>query len=69
MIKPRYGHYIGGKFVEPIEGGHFTSFNPATEQPVTEVAEGSAADVARAVEAAREALPAWSALPAIERGK
>ncbi|HED53987.1 MAG TPA: aldehyde dehydrogenase family protein [Phycisphaerales bacterium] len=68
-IKPRYGHYIGGTFVEPIEGKHFTSFNPATEEPVTEVAEGSAADVARAVEAAREALPAWSALPAIERGK
>jgi len=68
-IKPRYGHYIGGKFVEPIDGQHFTSFNPATEEPVTEVADGSAADVARAVEAARDALPAWSALPAIERGK
>lgn len=78
-IKPRYGHFIGGVFVEPRKakrGGdaaaapsHFTTFNPATERPLAEIAHASAADVDAAVAAARAAQPLWAALPAKERGK
>jgi len=68
-IDARHGHYIGGRFVEPKEGGYFATINPATEQPLSEVALGSGADADAAVIAAREALPAWSALTGAERGK
>ena len=68
-LRDRYGHFIGGRFVEPAEGGYFRTVNPATEEVIAEVAEGSKADVHRAVAAAREALPVWSGLPAIERAK
>ncbi len=78
-IKPRYGLFIGGEFVEPQsdaatqqrsdEGLHFATINPATGKTLCEVAQGSPADVDRAVAAAREALPAWAALPGKERAK
>ncbi len=68
-LRDRYGHFIGGAFVEPAEGEYFRTINPATEEVIAEVAEGSKADVDRAVNAAREALPAWSALPGVERAK
>ncbi len=70
-IAPRYGHFINGRFVDPQgEGaGYFATINPASEQRLSEVAQGTASDVDRAVEAARAALPRWQALPAKERGK
>ncbi|TAH34863.1 MAG: aldehyde dehydrogenase family protein [Planctomycetota bacterium] len=68
-IAARYGHFIGGKFVPPAEGKHFPTVNPATEETLSEIALGSAADVDRAVAAAKAALPRWSRLPARERAK
>lgn len=68
-IAPAYGHYIGGAFVEASNGERFTTINPATEASLSEIAQGSAADVDGAVRAATDALPAWSSLPAKERGK
>ncbi len=41
--------------------------NPATEDVIAVVAEGTAADVDKAVAAAREALAGWSATPPAER--
>src|SRR5205085_7772689 len=43
--------------------------NPATGQTIAEVAEGAAADVDRAVEAARRAAPGWAATSPSERKK
>ena len=37
-IAPRYGLFIGGEFVPPAAGGYFTTLNPATEDPLAEVA-------------------------------
>lgn len=68
-IAPTYGHFIGGKWVSPKGGKRLTSLNPAIEKPLAEVAIGTGADVDAAVNAARKALPAWSALPPAERGK
>ncbi len=68
-IADRYGLFIGGAFVEPASGKHFPSINPATEATLSEIAEADAADVDRAVQAARKALPSWAALPGRERGK
>ncbi|MEO0482141.1 MAG: aldehyde dehydrogenase family protein [Planctomycetota bacterium] len=68
-IAASYGHYIGGAFVPSSSGRTLASINPADETALSEVARGDAADVDAAVRAARQAQPAWAALPAKERGK
>jgi aldehyde dehydrogenase (NAD+) len=68
-LKPRYDLFIDGAFVAPEDGTVVESINPATEEPLAEVAFAGPQDVARAVAAARAAQPAWAALPALERGK
>ena len=59
--------YIGGAWVRPLGPGRIPVENPATEEVVAEVAQGSAGDVDRAVGAAREAFPRWSGLSRSER--
>ncbi len=66
----RYDHHIGGRRVAPSDGAYFTSTNPATGQVLYSAARGNAADVARAVEAARAAFddPRWRDLSQTRRG-
>ena len=52
----RYDHHIGGQRVAPSDGAYFPSTNPATGAGLYEAARGTAADVYRAVEAARASL-------------
>ncbi|HEX7186159.1 MAG TPA: aldehyde dehydrogenase family protein [Thermoanaerobaculia bacterium] len=62
--------WIGGEWVEPDGGRSFVTENPATEEPLCEVAAASPADVDRAVKAARAALHGdWGRMPARERGQ
>jgi aldehyde dehydrogenase (NAD+) len=63
-LEDRYGLFVGGEFVEPKSGRWFTTIDPATEEPLAEVAEAGVEDVAHAVEAAREASTAWRRSPA-----
>ena len=62
-----FGHYIDGTLTAP--GRTFAAKNPATGETLAEVTQGTAADVAAAVRAARTALPGWSRLPGHERAK
>ncbi|ONH61972.1 aldehyde dehydrogenase family protein [Frankia sp. CcI49] len=59
--------YIGGEWVDPAQSGTFDVVNPATEEVAGKVAAGSAADVDRAVAAAKAAFPGWSATTSEER--
>ncbi|MGZ4653236.1 aldehyde dehydrogenase family protein [Oryzihumus sp.] len=69
-IKPSYGLFIGGEFVESEGGSAFKTISPATEEVLAEVTEASEADVDRAVRAARRAYDgAWGRLSGAERGK
>ncbi|MCK6477145.1 MAG: aldehyde dehydrogenase family protein [Phycisphaerales bacterium] len=71
-IKPRYDHFIAGRWMKARSrdaGAHFDTINPATEDVLAQVSQGSDADVDAAVRAAREALPAWAGLPPTERAK
>ena len=68
-VKPRYGHFINGRFIDPSDRSHFQTINPANEKVLSEIAQGSSADVDAAVRAANDALPAWSSLSGKERGK
>ena len=58
----RFGHFIGGKWKQPAQGGYFATVDPSTGEKIAAVADGSAADVNAAVRAARSALPRWQAL-------
>ena len=61
--------FIGGAWVEPAEGVHpLDVINPATEESCGRIAMGSAADVDRAVTAARKAFGPWSETSREERG-
>ncbi len=48
--------FIGGEWVDPIDGGVRDSIDPATGKPWGKVAYGGAKDIDRAVAAAREAF-------------
>ena len=70
QIDDEYGLFIGGEFVAPADERYFETINPATEETLCSVALASAADVDRAVKAARKAYSGpWSKLKAADRGK
>src|SRR5262245_7114979 len=62
---------IDGQWVDPSSGQHFKTINPATEEPITEVADASAQDVDRAVQAAKKAFESgpWAKMSGAERGR
>ncbi len=66
---PTNGLFIGGEFVDPADGGSFTTVEPATGERLAEVALATTPDVDRAVKAARRAFRRWSSRPAAERGR
>ena len=69
-IAPRHQLYIGGKWTPPAAGRYFETLNPATNKPLSEVAEADASDVDAAVRAAKRAYDrTWSKLSGRERGR
>ncbi|MEU9741768.1 aldehyde dehydrogenase family protein [Micromonospora chersina] len=69
-IKPSYGLFVDGKFVDPTDGGSFKSINPASEEVLAEIAEAGSHDVDLAVRAAREAYEkVWGPMPGRDRAK
>ncbi len=69
-INERYELFINGKFDKPQGKKYFDSINPATEEKLSSIAEAGAADVDRAVKAARNAYDTtWKKMPGKERGK
>jgi aldehyde dehydrogenase (NAD+) len=58
----RFGHFIGGAWQEPAEGGYFETSDPSTGDVLATVAQGLATDIDAAVRAARAALPKWQAI-------
>ncbi|WP_334174035.1 aldehyde dehydrogenase family protein [Pseudoxanthobacter sp.] len=59
--------YIGGEWVDPAVPATRAVIDPATEAPFATIAMGSAADVDKAVAAARAAFPAFAATSPEER--
>jgi aldehyde dehydrogenase (NAD+) len=63
--------FINNEWVDPVEGGTFDTYNPATGEVLARVASASARDVDRAVQAARAALESgpWKTMDAADRGR
>jgi len=68
-LRDRYGLFVDGDFRDPVEGRYVPTINPATEEPIAEVAYAGPEDVAVAIETARAAQPKWAALKDLERAK
>jgi aldehyde dehydrogenase (NAD+) len=67
-LQERYGHYVGGRWLEPRET--YTTISPANEEPLAEVGQATAEEVEAAVGAAREAFEnGWSSISPAERAK
>ena len=62
-------NFVGGRWVESSSGSTIPVVNPATEEVIAQVAGGSREDAERAVAAARDAFPGWSATTPAQRGK
>ena len=58
-FKSRYGNFINGKFVEPVNGQYFTNLSPVNGQPIAEFPRSDAADIEKALDAAHAAADAW----------
>ena len=63
----RIDHLINGKSVSSQQ--YFETRNPATQEVLAEVASGGGNEVNAAVQAAKDAFPAWSTLAAPDRAK
>src|SRR5881392_237508 len=52
-------NFVGGEWVDAVDGGTMEVINPATAEAIADVPSGTEADVDRAVQAAKKALPDW----------
>jgi aldehyde dehydrogenase (NAD+) len=68
-MRETWDHHIGGMFVPPAGGAYIDEHDPRTRERVCRIARGTAADVEKAVAAAKAALPAWRDRKPIERGR
>src|SRR3984893_18669919 len=71
FISKTHKMLINGKWVEAASGKTFPTYNPATGDVLSRVAEGDVQDIDRAVKAARAAFDSgpWSKITPSERGR
>ena len=67
-LRERYGHFIGGEWIEPTET--YETISPSSEETLATVGQATKEEVDRAVTAARAAFSnGWSELSGAERAK
>ncbi len=59
--------FIAGEYVDPVSDRVIVVENPATEETIAEVPDAGAADVDRAVQAARAAQRSWRKVDGLAR--
>lgn len=67
--QPKASHYIDGRFVEDETGQELPVIYPATGETIATLHAATPDLIARAVDAARAAQPAWARLKPVERGR
>lgn len=60
-------NYINGKLQAPIKGEYIDNYNPSTGEVYSHIPNSTEEDVEQAVQAAKAAFPAWSALSVKDR--
>ncbi len=61
--------FIGGKFRPASDGGRFDVYDPASEEVIAQVADGTTADAIAAVDAAGDAFEGWAGRTPRERAE
>jgi acyl-CoA reductase-like NAD-dependent aldehyde dehydrogenase len=70
MTHTVFRNFIGGEWAPASSGDTFETRNPANIDEVIGIyAKGGTSDARQAIDAAREAQPAWAAIPAPKRGE
>src|SRR5262249_48069868 len=67
-LAPSHRNFVAGSWVDADEGASFESIVPATGEVLASFPRSGAADVDRAVSAAKAAFEEWRLVPAPERG-
>lgn len=65
----RFGHFINGAWQAPANNQYFPTADPSTDEKIADVAQGTAADIESAVQAAKAASPKWMALSPHKRAR
>ena len=66
-FKAKYGNYIGGEFVAPVDGNYFTNTSPVNGKPIADFPRSTAKDIDKALDAAHAAADAWGKTSAQDR--
>lgn len=66
-IKDKYQNFIGGEWVDPVDGEFFDNKSPVIGQVVSQVPRSKQADVDNAVKAAHKAQESWGKTSPAER--
>jgi aldehyde dehydrogenase len=67
VFKTRYGNFIGGRWVEPVDGRYFDNTTPITGAKLTEIPRSQKEDVELALDAAHTASISWAKTTTTER--
>ncbi len=66
-FKEKYGNFIGGKFVEPVDGQYFDNTSPVNGKVLCQIPRSNHKDIDLALDAAHAAKDAWAATSVTER--
>ena len=69
QFKEKYGNYIGGKFVEPVNGKYFDNITPVNGKVLCKIPRSDEADINLALDAAHAAAKAWGETTVTERSQ
>lgn len=66
-FKEQYGNYIGGNFVDPVDGKYFDNTTPVNGSVLCRIPRSNDKDIELALDAAHAAKDAWGATSVAER--
>lgn len=66
-FKKKYGNFINGKFVDPIDGKYFDNTTPVNGKVLCQIARSNAKDIEAALDVAHAAKDAWGSTSVTER--
>jgi aldehyde dehydrogenase len=66
-FKERYQNFIGGQWVEPVNGNYFDNISPVNGKVFCQIPRSDSADIELALDAAHKAKDAWGTTSATDR--
>lgn len=68
-FKARYGNYIGGEWIAPVEGRYYDNISPVDGRAMCGIPRSGAPDIELALDAAHRARAAWARTSIAERAR